>query len=327
MTWSHARFARQSLRAATVCGLVAVLAGTAVPSAAQSGASTPPNCVIQLSVANPTPGDQEVPHALQMSGTALDDTASFGSGISNVQIFLGNRDAGGLFLGSTTLSGGAWSIITSIPDNLNGGQNLVVYGTSSVSGQQAFVSIPVVVGESASAENPPSDQSQSFCPATITPTPVPTIAPTVQPTVPVVPTVAPTAQPAAPTPQPTPQTAPTAAPTSVPAPPPQAAQIQLAISSPASPPLSFDTTMLSAAAGANVTVTYTNNEPGVPHNWHVFNGPDSSAPTLAETQIITGPGTSDSTTFTAPTQPGDYFFWCDVHPTIMTGTFVVTSGG
>jgi plastocyanin len=85
--------------------------------------------------------------------------------------------------------------------------------------------------------------------------------------------------------------------------------------------------MLSAAAGANVTVTYTNNEPGVPHNWHVFNGPDSSAPTLAETQIITGPGTSDSATFTAPTQPGDYFFWCDVHPTIMTGTFVVTSGG
>jgi plastocyanin len=97
----------------------------------------------------------------------------------------------------------------------------------------------------------------------------------------------------------------------------------LSISSPDSPPLSFDTTSLSAPAGADVTVTYTNNEAGVPHDWHVFNGPDSSAPTLASTQIITGPGTMSSVSFTAPTQTGDYFFWCDVHPTIMTGTFVV----
>jgi hypothetical protein len=53
------------------------------------------------------------------------------------------------------------------------------------------------------------------------------------------------------------------------------------------------------------------------HNWHVFNGPDSSSPSLASTQIITGPGTMDSVTFTAPTQTDDYFFWCDVHTTLM----------
>jgi plastocyanin len=87
--------------------------------------------------------------------------------------------------------------------------------------------------------------------------------------------------------------------------------------------LTFDTNTLTASAGASVTVTYTNNEAGVPHDWHAFNGPDSSAGTLAATQIITGPGTSDSVTFTAPTQTGNYFFWCDVHPTIMTGTLVV----
>jgi hypothetical protein len=81
--------------------------------------------------------------------------------------------------------------------------------------------------------------------------------------------------------------------------------------------------MLTAPAGADVTVTYTNNEAGVPHNWHVFDGPDSSSATLAATQIITGPGTMDSVTFTAPAQAGNFFFWCDVHATIMTGTLVV----
>ena len=47
------------------------------------------------------------------------------------------------------------------------------------------------------------------------------------------------------------------------------------------------------------------------------------AGTIAATQIITGPGTVDTTTFTAPTQAGSYFFWCDVHTTIMTGDLVV----
>jgi plastocyanin len=70
-------------------------------------------------------------------------------------------------------------------------------------------------------------------------------------------------------------------------------------------------------------VTFTNDEIGVTHTWHVFNGPDSAAPTLAATQLITGPGATDSVTFTAPTQTGDYFFWCDVHPTIMTGTLTL----
>jgi plastocyanin len=31
----------------------------------------------------------------------------------------------------------------------------------------------------------------------------------------------------------------------------------------------------------------------------------------------------DSVTFTAPAQAGNFFFWCDVHATIMTGTLVV----
>jgi plastocyanin len=38
---------------------------------------------------------------------------------------------------------------------------------------------------------------------------------------------------------------------------------------------------------------------------------------------VTGP-TTTTYTFTAPSTPGSYFFRCDVHPTQMTGTFVVT---
>src|SRR5690349_10555349 len=111
MIWSHVHPARRTcLRAAMSCGLVAALASSASPTVAQPGASTAPNCIIQLSVANPTPGDQEIPRSLAMSGTAVDNMAHSGSGIANVEVFLGNRDAGGLFLGSTTATGalGTW---------------------------------------------------------------------------------------------------------------------------------------------------------------------------------------------------------------------------
>jgi plastocyanin len=217
-----------------------------------------------------------------------------------------------------------WSVTTDIPANVSGGQSLFVYGMSSVSSQEAFVAIPVVVGEELSSGISVSDVAQSFCPAVL-PTPVPTSAPVAVTPTPVPP--APTPVPLAPTPAPSAPAlappAPVAPPAAAPAPAPAQAGVQLSISSPAAPPLTFNTTSLSASAGAQVTVTYSNDAVGVPHSWHVFGGPDSSALTLAATRIITGPGTMDSVTFTAPTQTGSYFFWCDVHPTIMTGDLVI----
>jgi plastocyanin len=342
-----------SLRWVAACGLAGALAVPALPAAAQpdlvtsSSASTPANCDIQLAVANPTPGDQDIPRTLAMSGTAVDTTAASGVGIAQVEAFLGNRDQGGTFIGAATFTKnptgapGAWSLITDIPASVAGGQSVFVYSTSSVSGQEAFISIPVVVG----AELPVglvSTQAEVFCPARVAPaapasppvalpappTPAPVQPAPAQPAPPqpVVPQPAPM-QPAipAPAPQPpapTPAPAPPAAPMSPPAAAPAPMATQLNISSPLSPPLAFNTTTLSAPAGAQVTLTYTNDSP-ISHNWHGFNGPDSSSGTLAATQIIAGPGASDSVTFTAPTQTGNYFFWCDVHPTIMTGTLVV----
>jgi plastocyanin len=304
---------------ATVMALPAIPA-TAQPEV-QSGpiAATPADCTIRLSVANPSPGDQEVPRSLVLSGNAIDATATSGSGISQVEAFLGNRDFGGTLVGIGSLgSTGNWSLTTEMPPNISGGQSLFVYSQSSISGQEAFVSIPVVIGESLSGM-PVSENAVAFCPS-LMPTPAPTTAPiiaTAEPTA--VPTLVPS-QPVVPTATPVP-----VEPINPPLPVTPPAALQLSVDSPASPPLTFSPAMLSATAGAQVTVTYTNDS-ALPHSWHVFQGPDSNSPSLAATRIIGGPGQTDTVTFAAPSQPGTYFVWCDVHTTAMTGSFVVSNG-
>jgi plastocyanin len=323
MEIKHGRIPRDAgLRWAAAVGLTAALVLQAVPATAQPGiqsgpvAATQPDCTIQLAIGNPSPGEQQVPHTIVMNGTAMDETAASGTGISQIQAFLGNRDTGGRFLGTAFFPAsdipGAWSLPAFIPDDVFGGQNLFVYSMSSVSGQEAFIQLPVVVGESLSPDISPPNVAQSFCPLLIAPTPVPTIAPTVEPIV--MPTIAPTETPIQPVP-----------PQPVPIPPPAPGAMQLSISTPASDPVTFSPNVLSATAGAQVTLTYTNDS-SLPHSWHLFNGPDSSADTIADSPIITGPGATEMVTFTAPSQPGSYFFWCDVHTTIMTGEMIVGNG-
>jgi plastocyanin len=305
--------------------LTAILALPVLPVTAQpeiqSGpiASTPADCTIHLSVSNPTPGDQEVPRSLVLSGNAIDATASSGTGISQIQAFLGSRDQGGTLIGTGSFaSTPGWSLTTVMPPNISGGQQLFVYGTSSVSGQEAFVSIPVVVGESLSPSLV-SDSATAFCPSVI-----PAVAPTSPP---LIATVEPTPT-AIPTTAPPPAPAPTATPAPVepitpplPVVPPAPAPFALSISVPPAPPLTFSTDTLSAPAGSEVAVTFTNDS-SLLHSWHAFAGEDSSAPTLAMSNII-GPGQSEIVSFTAPSQPGTYLFLCDVHPNIMMGSLVV----
>ncbi len=82
----------------------------------------------------------------------------------------------------------------------------------------------------------------------------------------------------------------------------------------------FDKSTITVPRGASVTINFNNLDYQVPHNFAVYT--DSSATTkIFQGAIISG-GTT-TYTFTAPSTPGNYFFRCDVHPTQMTGTFIV----
>jgi len=85
--------------------------------------------------------------------------------------------------------------------------------------------------------------------------------------------------------------------------------------------VTFSLSTITVPAGAHVVVNFTNQD-AMPHDLAVYT--DSSArQVIFRGQIITGPNASVTYSFTAPSQPGTYFFRCDVHPTLMMGQFVV----
>jgi hypothetical protein len=162
-------------RLAAGLGLACVLAAPVGSAAAQTltpPVETGPSCSIQFHLSNPSPGDQQVPRSLMISGTALDQTApaNSGNGISEIQAFIGNRDAGGMFVGSatfSTMSPDSWSMLASIPNGISGGQDLFMYATSSVTGQQAVLDVPIVVGEQLPTGITVSDTFRVSCPSIV----------------------------------------------------------------------------------------------------------------------------------------------------------------
>lgn len=85
--------------------------------------------------------------------------------------------------------------------------------------------------------------------------------------------------------------------------------------------IAFDTSTITVPAGADVTVNFDNEDNGIPHNFAVYT--DSSASqSIFVGDTITGPDTT-TYTFTAPSDPGTYYFRCDVHPEQMNGDFIV----
>lgn len=84
--------------------------------------------------------------------------------------------------------------------------------------------------------------------------------------------------------------------------------------------LAFNMSTITVPAGRQVTVNFNNMDNGIPHNFAVYTSAAATTPIFVG-NIITGPATTY--TFTAPSTPGSYFFRCDVHPTQMTGTFIV----
>ena len=84
--------------------------------------------------------------------------------------------------------------------------------------------------------------------------------------------------------------------------------------------IAFDMDTITVPAGANVTVDFTNEDDGVPHNFAVYDS-NLRSNSIFVGEIITGPAETNYT-FTAPDEAGTYYFQCDVHPS-MNGDFVV----
>lgn len=82
----------------------------------------------------------------------------------------------------------------------------------------------------------------------------------------------------------------------------------------------YSTSCLAAPAGQPFTITFRNQDSGVPHNVAIY-ATSSATKVLFRGQIVTGTGT---VTYHVPALPaGTYYFRCDVHPTAMHGAFVV----
>jgi plastocyanin len=100
------------------------------------------------------------------------------------------------------------------------------------------------------------------------------------------------------------------------------AGMEIDVSTEQANPLAFEPATLDAPPDTLVTVVYNNNS-ALEHNINFFNGPDQTAPSLGATPRVTGPNAVRSVTFTTPSTPGDYYFWCDVHLAAMSGTLHV----
>jgi hypothetical protein len=82
----------------------------------------------------------------------------------------------------------------------------------------------------------------------------------------------------------------------------------------------FDSECLAGPAGKPFTIVFDNMDAGIPHNVAIYTD-ESAATELFVGEVFSGP---DKVTYEVPAiEAGSNFFRCDVHPTTMTGTFVV----
>jgi len=91
--------------------------------------------------------------------------------------------------------------------------------------------------------------------------------------------------------------------------------------------IAFDTNCLAAPAGKAVTIDFSNQDAGTPHNVDIY----TTSPTSGGTHLAGAKDVSDTVTGVAsttydvsPLKKGQYYFQCDIHPQQMFGTFIVS---
>lgn len=93
--------------------------------------------------------------------------------------------------------------------------------------------------------------------------------------------------------------------------------------------IAFDKDLIQVPAETDVTVTFNNNDTGVPHNFKVWEDEAAaqSADTgaqIAATDNINGGASAEAEFNSGP--PGEYYFNCDIHPASMFGSVEVAAG-
>jgi hypothetical protein len=150
--------------AATTAFVLMALSGSV---AAQPAPTTPSEWPV-LELANPGPGAVLSPGDYVISGMAYDPAATAGTGITRVDVFLGSRDAGGMYLGSaipgenamtgvtpgTALGNSAFQLKVSLPSSVTGGEDIFAYAYAQ-NGKETMFRAPIVLGAQPTAT--PSD--------------------------------------------------------------------------------------------------------------------------------------------------------------------------
>jgi plastocyanin len=85
--------------------------------------------------------------------------------------------------------------------------------------------------------------------------------------------------------------------------------------------ISFDTSEITLPAGSKSTLTFDNQDAGTQHNIAVYQSADDLTEALFRGDLLTGPAQTDYEI--PPLDKGEYYFQCDVHPT-MNGTVTVS---